>query len=63
MGSIVSFQPRRAASRRKPAGAAATGSIIIFPGVRYERPVAAAGGLPAARQALTGPMAGKPAPR
>lgn len=37
MGSILSFVPRRAASgqnRQRPRLAA---SIIIFPGVRYER--------------------------
>lgn len=37
MGSILSFVPRKAATgqSRQPAGSAA--SVIIFPGVRYER--------------------------
>lgn len=39
MGSILSFVPRKAATgqTRPPAGSAA--SVIIFPGVRYERRV------------------------
>lgn len=39
MASILSFTPRAAATRPKPAGGvSASGSIVIFPGVRYERP-------------------------
>lgn len=39
MNSILTFRPRKAAaiSSPKPSGAPAT--IIIFPGVRYERQV------------------------
>lgn len=37
MGSILPFQPRNAASIRKPNDAGASASIVIFPGVRYER--------------------------
>ncbi|AWC24924.1 hypothetical protein CO731_04416 [Aminobacter sp. MSH1] len=37
MGSIVSFMPRRATVHRAPRTAEASASIIIFPGVRYER--------------------------
>ncbi|MDH6230077.1 hypothetical protein M2281_000649 [Mesorhizobium soli] len=37
MGSILSFVPRKAASRPIEPPAQALASIIIFPGVRYER--------------------------
>jgi len=37
MGSVVSFMPRRAAVRKSPRSAETSASIIIFPGVRYER--------------------------
>lgn len=37
MGSVVAFQPREAAGIRKPPSAGATASIVIFPGIRYER--------------------------
>ncbi|AMS43605.1 hypothetical protein AA2016_4695 [Aminobacter aminovorans] len=37
MGSVVSFMPRQAAIRRSPRTAETSASIIIFPGVRYER--------------------------
>lgn len=38
MGSVLSFAPRDVAIVRKPPMAAgATASIVIFPGVRYER--------------------------
>lgn len=37
MGSILPFQPRDAASIRKPNEAGVSASIVIFPGVRYER--------------------------
>ncbi|MEQ1942249.1 hypothetical protein ABMA32_07480 [Mesorhizobium sp. VNQ89] len=38
MGSVLSFSPRESAIVRKPPVAAgATASIVIFPGVRYER--------------------------
>ena len=38
MGSVLSFSPREAAIVRKPQVAAgATASIVIVPGVRYER--------------------------
>ena len=53
MGSILTFAPRQAAKPRtgSPA-AAAPAAVIIFPGVRYERPAGqpepAAAGRPAA---------------
>jgi hypothetical protein len=37
MGTILSFVPRKAAKARPEASYGATASIIIFPGVRYER--------------------------
>jgi len=37
MGHILSFEPRNAATRRKEPVAGATASIVIFPGIRYER--------------------------
>jgi hypothetical protein len=37
MGSVLAFQPRDAASVRKPPAAGGTASIVIFPGIRYER--------------------------
>lgn len=37
MGSIVSFVPRKAASRPAEQQATAPAAVIIFPGVRYER--------------------------
>lgn len=41
MGSVVSFAPRDAATDRKPRAGGVTASVIIFPGVRYERQQAA----------------------
>ena len=37
MGSVLAFQPRDAASIRKPPAAGGTASVVIFPGIRYER--------------------------
>ncbi len=37
MGSVLTFAPRQAASIRKTPVAGATASIVIFPGIRYER--------------------------
>jgi len=37
MGSVLAFAPRDAATVRKPLGAGNTASIVIFPGIRYER--------------------------
>ena len=38
MGSVLAFQPRDAATVRKPPLAVGdTASIVIFPGIRYER--------------------------
>lgn len=42
MGSIVSFVPRPAAKTRHVENHTAAASVIIFPGVRYERPADAA---------------------
>lgn len=41
MNNVVAFLPPRAASAVKPALKAAPAAIIIFPGVRYERPALA----------------------
>ena len=38
MGSVLSFAPRNAATSRKPTDPGATASVVIFPGIRYERP-------------------------
>jgi hypothetical protein len=37
MGSVLAFAPRDAATVRKPLAAGDTGSVVIFPGIRYER--------------------------
>ena len=37
MGSVLEFAPRDAATTRKPLAAGDTASIVIFPGIRYER--------------------------
>ena len=37
MGSVLAFAPRDAATIRKPPAAGDTASIVIFPGIRYER--------------------------
>ena len=42
MGSILSFKPRTAAMRPKPRPAGTEASVVIFPGVRYERGEASA---------------------
>jgi hypothetical protein len=56
MGSVLAFQPREAATVKRPS-AGVTASIVIFPGVRYER------GEPDARQTdadPNGPRQDKP---
>ncbi|WP_378943702.1 hypothetical protein [Mesorhizobium sp. ANAO-SY3R2] len=40
MGSIVPFVPRSAGARQAPRTADSSASIVIFPGVRYERTTA-----------------------
>ena len=37
MGSVLAFPPRSAASNQKQTATSFSGSIVIFPGVRYER--------------------------
>ncbi len=38
MGKILSFQPKRkTASQPRPAGRPSASSVVIFPGIRYER--------------------------
>jgi hypothetical protein len=37
MGSVLAFAPRVAATVRKPLATGDTASIVIFPGIRYER--------------------------
>jgi hypothetical protein len=50
MGSVLAFQPRDAATVRKPPLAVGdTASIVIFPGIRYERHEHDARDTPAAR--------------
>ncbi len=63
MGSLLSFAPRSAATTRKPVATGSTATVIIFPGVRYERPDPVYGGYKAARQPQANPIPGKPAPR
>jgi hypothetical protein len=63
MGRILSFMPRPAANNRPPRNAGMPAAVIIFPGVRYERPLGAdarAGNLAAGKPA---PSLTKPAPR
>jgi hypothetical protein len=62
MGSLLSFAPRRAAPSRKPVLAGATASVIIFPGVRYERADPVQGGYKAPRPAQASAAPAKPAP-
>jgi hypothetical protein len=38
MATILSFTPRAASASRPPPSIGDAGSVIIFPGVRYERP-------------------------
>lgn len=59
MGSVLSFAPREAATVRKPLAAGTTASIVIFPGIRYERHNEAPPATPAKRDARTE----KPRPR
>lgn len=60
MGAILSFVPRNAARKSTKTLADGAGAVIIFPGVRYERPANADGAaLPAA--SATG-VAGEKAP-
>jgi hypothetical protein len=40
MGSIVSFVQKRAGASRPALAVGAPATVIIFPGVRYERPEA-----------------------
>ncbi len=37
MGHVLAFVPRNAATSRKEPAAGVTASIVIFPGIRYER--------------------------
>jgi hypothetical protein len=57
MGRILSFTPRNAAPNRPPPNLAAPAAVIIFPGVRYEKPVDGGPADP------TRPSLSKPAPR
>ncbi|CAG0994800.1 hypothetical protein RHIZO_02451 [Rhizobiaceae bacterium] len=41
MAAILSFVPRNAARKSTKSTAEGAGAIIIFPGVRYERPAKA----------------------
>jgi len=60
MGNLLSFAPRSAATTRKPIEAGATASVIIFPGVRYERPDPVYGGYKSARPAQSNTRPAKP---
>jgi len=63
MGSILSFVPRKAASRPAGQPAQMPASIIIFPGVRYERRVAAEATEVVKAIGSGGPDPQKPRPR
>lgn len=41
MSSIIAFRPRRKAESKPKPGVAGDATVIIFPGVRYERSPAA----------------------
>jgi len=63
MCTIVSFEPRHAAINREPLPAGETASVVIFPGIRYERAkFIAPAGQPAAANGLDRRME-KPLPR
>jgi hypothetical protein len=62
MGSVLSFAPRNAATKPKTAVAGTTGSVIIFPGVRYEHPNAAGGVRIVRPVAVADPRQEKPLP-
>jgi hypothetical protein len=63
MGSVLSFAPRNAATSRKQIAAGATGSVVIFPGIRYERPKTNAPADDTASLNRSDPRRDKPAPR
>lgn len=63
MGSVVSFSPRSAAVTRTPPPTGSTGSVVIFPGIRYERATSLE---PVTKAAAVNPAEGRrdtPAPR
>lgn len=51
MGSVLAFAPRDAATAKKPIVGGTTASIVIFPGIRYERPDETPQVVPAKRSA------------
>jgi len=58
MGRILSFVPRQAATNRSPRAAGTADCVIIFPGVRYERPSGDKGadGVSKAAPSMTAPL-------
>ena len=59
MGQVLSFTPRKAAPNRLPRNADTAAAVIIFPGVRYERPQEA---MPIAASVEAG-LQGTPSPK
>lgn len=51
MGAILSFVPRNAARKSAKPLPDGEGAVIIFPGVRYERPLKAGEAAPSAKPA------------
>jgi hypothetical protein len=62
MGSVVSFSPRNAAVTRNPPPPGTTGSVVIFPGIRYERATSLEPVDKAGRANAAEPRRDKPAP-
>jgi hypothetical protein len=58
MARIYSFKPRQATAPRGSSPSRGAAQIIIFPGIRYERPKAGGGG---SGSNGAGPMGPKPA--
>jgi hypothetical protein len=63
MGMVLSFAPRPAATITPSRQPEAAGAVIIFPGVRYERPRAAEGRAEQAVSDTPRPSQPTPAPR
>ena len=63
MGSVLSFAPRNAAASRKQTAAGTTASVVIFPGIRYERPKPSGPVDDAAGTNRSDPRRDKPLPR
>lgn len=55
MGSVLVFSRKNVATGRKQAGDGKPATIVIFPGVRYERPAEVKAGMPVGRDRLERP--------